>query len=80
MVSLSSEECDSKVSELADINERSFSSLKRIKIPFRSSMTTQRLMGLTLLTVHHDIPVDIAEAIQEVRCLLWLPGHDNVYA
>ena len=45
--------------------ERSFSSLKRIKTPFRSSMTTQRLTGLTLLTVHRDIPVDVAEAIDE---------------
>ena len=45
--------------------ERSFSSLKRIKTPFRSSMTTQQLTGLTLLTVHRDIPVDIGEAIDE---------------
>ena len=45
--------------------ERSFSSLKRIKTPFRSSMTTQRLTGLTLLTVHRDIPVDITTAIDK---------------
>ena len=45
--------------------ERSFSSLKRIKTPFQASMTTQRLSGLTLLTVHRDIPIDIPEAIDE---------------
>ena len=47
--------------------ERSFSSLNRIKTPFRSSMTTQWLMGLTLLTVHCDISVDIAAAIEFSR-------------
>ena len=45
--------------------ERSFSGLKRIKTAFRSSMTTQRLTGLTLLTVHRDIPVDIPTAVDE---------------
>ena len=45
--------------------ERSFSSLKRNKTPFRSSMTTQRLTGLTLLAVHRDTPLNIEEAIDE---------------
>ena len=45
--------------------ERFFSSLKRIKTAFRSSMTTTRLTGLALLTVHRDIPVDIPAAIDE---------------
>ena len=45
--------------------ERSFSSLKRTKMPFRSSMTTQQLIGLTLPSVHHDISLNIEEAIDE---------------
>ena len=45
--------------------ERSFSGLKRIKNAFRSSMTTQRLTGLTLLTLHRDTPVDIPAAVDE---------------
>ena len=45
--------------------ERSFSGLKRIKTAFRSSMTTQRLSGLTLIHVHRDLPIDIAAAVDE---------------
>ena len=45
--------------------ERSFSGLKRIKTPLRSSMITERLTGLTLLHIHRDIPVDISAAIDE---------------
>ena len=45
--------------------ERSFSGLKRIKTAFRSSMTTQRLTALMLLTLHPDIPVDIPAAVDE---------------
>lgn len=49
--------------------ERSFSGLKRTKTLTRSSMMTQRLSGLSLLTIHHDIPVDISMAIDEFsRC------------
>ena len=35
--------------------ERSFSGLKRIKTASRSSMTAQRLCGLTLIHVHRDL-------------------------
>ena len=45
--------------------ERSFSSLKRIKSPFRSTMTTIWLSGLTLLNVHRDIPINIPAAVEE---------------
>ena len=45
--------------------ERSFSGLKRIKSILRSSMTTERLTGLSLLHLHHDIPIDIEAAIDE---------------
>ena len=45
--------------------ERSFSGLKRIKTPFRSTMTTTRLSGLSLLHIHRDITVDIPAAINE---------------
>lgn len=45
--------------------ERSFSGLKRIKSAIRSSMTTERLSGLTLLHLHRDIPIDIQTAIDE---------------
>ena len=49
--------------------ERSFSGLKRIKTALRSSMGTERLTGLSLLHLHHDIPVDISAAIDEfARC------------
>jgi hypothetical protein len=43
--------------------ERSFSGLKRILTPFRSTMTNSRLTGLTLLHIHRDIPIDIKAAI-----------------
>ncbi len=43
--------------------ERSFSALKRIKTSFRSTMTNERLSGLTLLNVHRDIAIDIPAAI-----------------
>ena len=45
--------------------ERSFSGLKRIKTPFRSSMGTERLTGLGLLHLHYDITVNIPAAIDE---------------
>ncbi len=45
--------------------ERSFSGLKRIKTAVRSSMTTERLTGLSLLHIHRDIPVNIDVAIDE---------------
>ena len=45
--------------------ERSFSSLKRVKISTRSTMTNDRLSGISLLHVHRDIPIDISAAIDE---------------
>ena len=39
--------------------ERSFSSLKRNKTAFRSTMTNTRLTGLTLYHVHQDISIDL---------------------
>ena len=45
--------------------ERSFSGLKRIKTAFRSCMSTERLLGLTLLHVHRDISINIAAAVDE---------------
>ena len=45
--------------------ERSFSGLKRIKSPLRSSMGTERLTGLALLHFYRDINVNISEAIDE---------------
>ena len=45
--------------------ERSFSDLKRIETPLRSTMTNTRLTGLALLNVHRDIPIDIPKAIDE---------------
>ncbi len=46
--------------------ERSFSGLKRIKTATRSSMTTSRLTGLSLLHIHRDIPIDIDTALDEL--------------
>ena len=37
----------------------------RVKTAFRSSMTAQRMSGLTLLHVHRDLPIDIAAAVDE---------------
>ena len=45
--------------------ERSSSSLKRSKTPFRSTMTNTRLTGLTLLHVHRDIPIDLEAALDK---------------
>ena len=44
---------------------RSFSGRKRIKTPIRSFVITEQLMGLTLLHIHRDIPVDISAAIDK---------------
>lgn len=45
--------------------ERSFSGLKRTKTSLRSSMLAPRLSGLSLLTFHYDIAIDIPTAIDE---------------
>ena len=47
------------------ITERSFNGLKRIKTVLRSSMSNERLLSLTLLHVHQDIPIDIEEVTDE---------------
>ena len=40
-------------------SERSHSGLKRIKTFLRSSMTNERLTGLTLMHLHRDIAIDV---------------------
>lgn len=45
--------------------ERSFSGLKRIKTPLRSTMGNERLSSLSLLHIHRDIDIDIPEVIDE---------------
>ena len=39
--------------------ERSFSGYRRVKSYIRSSMTTERLAGLTLMHLHNDIEIDV---------------------
>lgn len=43
--------------------ERSFSTLKRLKTWVRNRMGEERLVGLALLNVHHDIPISPNEVI-----------------
>lgn len=45
--------------------ERSFSALKRIKTPLRTTMGNIRLSALALLTIHQDIPIDVTAIIDE---------------
>ena len=49
--------------------ERSFSSLKRSKTAFRSTMTNTRLTGLSLLHIHRDIPIDIEAAVNKLAMM-----------
>ena len=44
-------------------NERSFSSLRRIKTWLRSTMTNERLNGLALMNIHYAMPIDVANVI-----------------
>ena len=44
-------------------SERSHSGLKRIKTSLRSSMTNERLTGLTLMHLHRDIDIDVDEIL-----------------
>ena len=44
-------------------NERSFSSLKRLKTYLRTSMSADRLTGLALLHIHRDMPLDVSDVI-----------------
>lgn len=46
--------------------ERTFSSLKRIKIYLRYATVDDRLTGLVLLSVHRNIHVDPAEVINRL--------------
>ncbi|XP_050546242.1 uncharacterized protein LOC126908316 [Daktulosphaira vitifoliae] len=46
-------------------NERSFSTLRRLKTYLRSSMGEDRLNGLASLDIHRDINVDINEVLNE---------------
>ncbi len=43
--------------------ERSFSGLKRLKFPMRSTMGNERLTGMSLLHMHRDIPINISDVI-----------------
>ena len=64
--------------------ERRFSGLRHTKTAFWSSMTTQRLYGLTHLHVHRDISIDIAAAVDDFsRChprrmqMVDIPGNSS---
>ena len=48
--------------------ERSFSTLKRLKIYLRSTMGQERLVGLALMSIHRDIrlsPEQLAEQFMQ---------------
>lgn len=45
--------------------ERSFSSLRRLKTYLRSTMCTERLNGLSLLYVHHNVDIKPDEVIDD---------------
>ena len=45
--------------------ERSFSALKRLKSPLRTTMATNRLTALSLLQIHRDIPIDVEKAVDD---------------
>jgi len=46
-------------------NERSFSTLRRLKTYLRSTMGEDRLNGLASLNIHRDINVDINQALNQ---------------
>lgn len=46
-------------------SERSFSGLKRIKTPVRSTMSNERLSSLSLLHLHQDIDINTSDIIDE---------------
>ncbi len=50
--------------------ERSFSSLRRLKDYMRTTMTEERLNGLTMMMVHRDIEVNVSKVIDTfaARC------------
>ena len=45
--------------------ERSFSSMKRLKTPLRSTMTDERLSSLAILHIHKHEDVDIDSVVTE---------------
>ena len=45
--------------------ERSFSGLKRIKTPLRSTMGNERLSSLALLHLHRDIDIRVEDIVDE---------------
>ena len=47
--------------------ERTFSGLRRLKTYLRSTMGSERLSGLALLTVHRTIPLDIEDILNRFR-------------
>ena len=50
-------------------NERSFSTLKRIKTYLRNSVGEARLNGLAMLSIHRDIDVDVQTVIDDLAKL-----------
>ena len=49
--------------------KRSFSSIKRLKSPLRSTMTDERLSSLAILHIHKHKNVDIDRLVTEFACL-----------
>lgn len=47
--------------------ERSFSSLRRLKTYLRNTMKEDRLNGLALLTIHHDMLLDVEEVLLDFK-------------
>jgi hypothetical protein len=45
--------------------ERSFSCLKRLKSYLRSTMGAERLNGLAMMHIHHEISVDVDAVLQK---------------
>nr|CAH7732180.1 unnamed protein product [Callosobruchus chinensis] len=46
-------------------NERSFSTLRRLKTYLRNTTGEERLNGLALLNIHRDIPVSPEEVLED---------------
>lgn len=49
--------------------ERSFSSLKRIKTYLKNTMAENRLNGLTSLSIHREMEIDIEEVINRFNAV-----------
>ncbi|CAI6358376.1 unnamed protein product [Macrosiphum euphorbiae] len=47
-------------------NERTFSSLKRIKTYLRNTISEKRLNGLAMLNIHRDVEITVDEVIEEL--------------